>query len=69
MVSVIHHTGQYDVGDRVMLMQSRGLHLEQILENQSIEVVIDLHRDVGEQYKADRTKLIVRMAQVIFLIG
>lgn len=44
--SVLHHTGEYDVGDRDGAYSRSLPALEQILEeNPSIQVVIDLHRD------------------------
>lgn len=51
--SVLHHTGEYDVGDRDSAYSRSLPALEQILaENPSIQVVIDLHRDgVAEDTK------------------
>lgn len=44
--NVIHHTGVYDVESRDYAYSAAGPAIEQILlENPSIEVVIDLHRD------------------------
>ncbi len=68
---VIHHTGEYDVGDRDHAYSKAGPALEQILaENPSIEVVIDLHRDGV----AEGTRLVTNiggteMAQVMFFNG
>lgn len=43
---VLHHTGEYDVGDRDHAYSNAAPALEKILkENPSIQVVIDLHRD------------------------
>ncbi len=43
---VLHHTGEYDVGDRDHAYSNAAPALEQILaEYPSIQVVIDLHRD------------------------
>jgi stage II sporulation protein P len=43
---VLHHTGEYDVGDRDHAYSNAAPALEEILEEYpSIEVVIDLHRD------------------------
>lgn len=43
---VLHHTGEYDVGDRDHAYSNAAPALEQILqENPTIQVVIDLHRD------------------------
>lgn len=53
---VIHHTGQYDVEARDYAYSKAEPALEQILvENPSIEVIIDLHRD---EVAADR-KLVI----------
>lgn len=69
--SVIHHMGQYDVGDRDHAYAKAGPALEQILaENQSIEVVIDLHRDgVGNNTRLVTEQNGVQMAQVMFFNG
>lgn len=69
--SVIHHTGQYDVGDRDHAYAKAGPALEQILaENKSIEVVIDLHRDgVGNNTRLVTEQNGVPMAQVMFFNG
>ena len=70
-LNVIHHKGEYDVGDRDHAYSKAGPALEQILaENPSIEVVIDLHRDGV----AETTRLVtdvggVQMAQVMFFNG
>lgn len=70
-MNVIHHKGEYDVGDRDHAYSKAGPALEQILaENPSIEVVIDLHRDGV----AESTRLVTdiggtRMAQVMFFNG
>lgn len=49
--TVLHHTGEYDVGDRDHAYSNAAPCIEQLLaQNPSIQVVIDLHRDsVGEQ--------------------
>ena len=45
-MNVIHHKGEYDVGDRDHAYSRAGPALEKLLaENPGIEVVIDLHRD------------------------
>lgn len=45
-ISVLHHKGEYDVGDRDHAYSNAAGPLQKILEeNPSIEVVIDLHRD------------------------
>lgn len=70
-MNVIHHKGEYDVGDRDHAYSKAGPALEQILaENPSIEVVIDLHRDGV----AEDTRLVTNiggteMAQVMFFNG
>lgn len=70
-LNVIHHKGEYDVGDRDHAYSKAGPALEQILaENPSIEVVIDLHRDGV----AETTRLVtniggMQMAQVMFFNG
>lgn len=70
-LNVIHHKGEYDVGDRDHAYSKAGPALAQILaENPSIEVVIDLHRDGV----AETTRLVtdvggVQMAQVMFFNG
>ncbi len=44
--NVMHHTGEYDVGDREHAYSNAAPDLEKILsDNPSIQVVIDLHRD------------------------
>lgn len=70
-MNVIHHKGEYDVGDRDHAYSNAAPALEQILaENPSIEVVIDLHRDgVRED-----TKLVTdvggkQTAQIMFFNG
>lgn len=69
--SVIHHKGEYDVGDRDHAYSKAAPAVEQILaENPSIEVVIDLHRD-GVQ---EGTRLVtdlngVQTAQIMFFNG
>lgn len=70
-MNVIHHKGEYDVGDRDHAYSKAGPALEQILaENPSIEVVIDLHRDGI----AESTRLVTNidgteMAQIMFFNG
>ncbi len=44
--SVLHHTGEYDIGDRDSAYSRSLPALEQLLsENPGIQVIIDLHRD------------------------
>lgn len=69
--SVIHHKGEYDVGDRDHAYSKAGPALEQVLaENPSIEVVIDLHRDgVREDTHLVTDINGTQMAQVMFFNG
>lgn len=69
--SVIHHKGEYDVGDRDHAYSKAGPALEQILkENPSVEVVIDLHRDgVREDTHLVTDINGMKMAQVMFFNG
>ncbi|MCI5620908.1 MAG: stage II sporulation protein P [Lachnospiraceae bacterium] len=67
--SVIHHMGQYDVGDRDHAYSNAEDAIAQILEeNPSIEVVIDLHRDSVERHMV-RNVNGVEMAPVMFFNG
>lgn len=70
-LNVIHHKGEYDVGDRDHAYSKSAPALEQLLaENPSIEVVIDLHRDgVAESTRLVTTQNGVQMAQVMFFNG
>ena len=70
-MNVIHHTGEYDVGDRDHAYSKAGPALDQILaENPSIEVVIDLHRDgVSEGTRLVTNIGGTEMAQVMFFNG
>ena len=69
--NVIHHKGEYDVGDRDHAYSKAGPGLEAVLaENPGVEVVIDLHRDGV----AESTRLVtqvngIQMAQVMFFNG
>lgn len=66
---VIHHMGQYDVGDRDHAYANAEDAIAQILEeNPSIEVVIDLHRDAVDQHMV-RNVNGVDMAPVMFFNG
>lgn len=69
--NVIHHKGEYDVGDRDHAYAKAGPGLERVLaENPSIDVVIDLHRDgVAETTKLVTTQNGIQMAQVMFFNG
>lgn len=70
-INVIHHKGEYDVGDRDHAYTNAAPALEQILEeNPEIEVVIDLHRDgVSEETHLVTTQNGVNMAQIMFFNG
>lgn len=68
---VLHHTGEYDVGDRDHAYTNAAPALEKLLkENPSIQVVIDLHRDGV----AESTHLVTKIggkptAQIMFFNG
>ena len=70
-LNVIHHKGEYDVGDRDHAYSKAGPGLEQILkENPSIEVVIDLHRDgVREDTRLVTDLNGAQTAQIMFFNG
>lgn len=68
---VLHHTGEYDVGDRDHAYTNAAPALEKLLEeNPTIQVIIDLHRDGV----ADTTHLVTEIngkptAQIMFFNG
>lgn len=70
-INVLHHKGEYDVGDRDHAYSKALPKIQKILkDNPSIQVVIDLHRDGV----ANDTKLVTtvggkKMAQVMFFNG
>lgn len=67
--NVIHHMGQYDVGDRDHAYANAEGAIEQILaENPSIEVVIDLHRDAVDKHMVREVNG-VNMAPIMFFNG
>lgn len=67
--NVIHHMGQYDVGDRDHAYANAEGAIEQILaENPSIEVVIDLHRDAVDKHIVRKVNG-VDMAPIMFFNG
>lgn len=70
-INVIHHKGEYDVGDRDHAYAKAGPGLEQVLaENPGIEVVIDLHRDgVREDTRLVTEIGGTQMAQIMFFNG
>lgn len=66
---VIHHMGQYDVGDRDHAYANAEGPIEQLLtENPSIEVVIDLHRDAVDKHMVREVNG-VQMAPIMFFNG
>lgn len=70
-LNVIHHTGEYDVGDRDNAYSNAEPGLEKVLaENPSIEVVIDLHRDgVGENTRLVSEVNGKQTAKIMFFNG
>ncbi len=68
---VLHHKGEYDVGDRDHAYSNALPEIQQILsDNPSIQVVIDLHRDAVP----DTTKLVTEIngnptAKIMFFNG
>jgi stage II sporulation protein P len=69
--SVLHHTGEYDVGDRDHAYSNAAPALEKLLsENPSIEVVIDLHRDsVADDTHLTTTVNGKKTAKIMFFNG
>lgn len=69
--SVLHHTGEYDVGDRDHAYSNAAPALAQILaENPQIQLVIDLHRDgVPETTRLVTEQDGKTMAKVMFFNG
>ena len=66
---VMHHMGQYDVGDRDHAYANAEGPIEQLLaENPSIEVVIDLHRDAVDKHMVREVNG-VQMAPIMFFNG
>jgi stage II sporulation protein P len=68
---VLHHTGEYDVGDRDHAYSNAAPALEKLLsENPSIEVVIDLHRDsVADDTHLTTTVNGKKTAKIMFFNG
>ena len=67
--NVMHHMGQYDVGDRDHAYANAEGPIEQLLaENPSIEVVIDLHRDAVDKHMVREVNG-VQMAPIMFFNG
>lgn len=69
--SVLHHTGEYDVGDREHAYSNAEPAIKDILkENPTIQLVIDLHRDGV----SENTRLVTEVdgrktAQIMFFNG
>lgn len=68
---VMHHKGEYDVGDRDHAYSKAAPEIQKILEDHpSIQVVIDLHRDgVGENTRLVTTQNGKKMAKIMFFNG
>lgn len=68
---VLHHKGEYDVGDRDHAYSNAAPPIEQLLkENPSIQVVIDLHRDgVSESTHLVTEQNGKKMAKIMFFNG
>ena len=69
--TVLHHKGEYDVGDRDHAYSNAAPAIEKLLEeNPSIQVVIDLHRDgVGENTRLVTEQNGKKMAKIMFFNG
>jgi stage II sporulation protein P len=69
--TVLHHKGEYDVGDRDHAYSNAAPVIEQLLEdNPSIQVVIDLHRDgVNENTRLVTEQNGKKMAKIMFFNG
>ncbi len=68
---VMHHKGEYDVGDRDHAYSKAAPSIQKIInDNPSIQVVIDLHRDgVGENTCLVTTQNGKKMAKIMFFNG
>ncbi len=68
---VMHHKGEYDVGDRDHAYSKAAPSIQKIInDNPSIQVVIDLHRDgVGENTRLVTTQNGKKMAKIMFFNG
>ena len=68
---VLHHKGEYDVGDRDHAYSKSAPAIQKLLsDNPSIQVVIDLHRDgVGENTRLVTTQNGKKMAKIMFFNG
>ena len=69
--TVLHHKGEYDVGDRDHAYSNAAPPIEKILKkNPSIQVVIDLHRDgVNENTRLVTEQNGKKMAKIMFFNG
>ena len=69
--SVLHHKGEYDVGDRDHAYSNAAPAIPKLLnDHPSIQVVIDLHRDgVGENTRLVTTQNGKKMAKIMFFNG
>jgi stage II sporulation protein P len=69
--TVLHHKGQYDVGDRDHAYSNAAPAIQQLLnDNPSIQVVIDLHRDgVNENTRLVTEQNGKKMAKIMFFNG
>ena len=68
---VLHHKGEYDVGDRDHAYSNAAPAIQKVLaDNPTIQVVIDLHRDgVGENTRLVTTQNGKQMAKIMFFNG
>jgi stage II sporulation protein P len=69
--TVLHHKGEYDVGDRDHAYTNAAPAIEQLLsDNPSIQVIIDLHRDgVSEGTRLVTEQNGKKMAKIMFFNG
>lgn len=69
--SVLHHKGEYDVGDRDHAYSNAAPAIEKLLKkNPGIQVVIDLHRDgVNEKTRLVTEQNGKKMAKIMFFNG
>jgi stage II sporulation protein P len=69
--TVLHHKGEYDVGDRDHAYSNAAPVIEQLLQDHpSIQVVIDLHRDgVSEDTRLVTEQNGKKMAKIMFFNG
>ena len=68
---VMHHKGEYDVGDRDHAYSKAAPSIQKIInDHPSIQVVVDLHRDgVGENTRLVTTQNGKKMAKIMFFNG